>query len=207
MTLLNFKRHRFPPEIIRRSVWLHAGFTLRLRDVAEILAQRGLDISCETVFRCFLKVGTVVAANLRRRRPKPRNYWKLDEMAVVIRGHRCWLWRAVDSEGEVLDFLVPARRDTKAALKLMKKSLKRQGFSPNGIVTGKLRSYRAAFRDLGIAARHDQGLRASNRAENSHLPIRRRERKMQRFKSPGGAQRSLSIHAATDNRSTTSVTS
>jgi transposase-like protein len=105
----------------------------------------------------------------------------------------------VDNEGEVLDFLAQSRRDAKAAKKLMKKLLKKHGFAPSRIVTDKLRSYPAAFRAIGLAAQHDRGLRASNRAENSHQPIRRRERKLQRFKSPGSAQHFLSIHSATYN--------
>ncbi len=199
MNPLSFKRHRFPPSIIRHSIWLYARFTLSLRDVEELLAERGLDVSYETVRRWFLKFGSVAAANLRRMRPKPSNYWHLDEMVVVIRGRRHWLWRAVDNEGEVLDFLVQPKRDAKAAVKLMIKLLKRQGFAPSRIVTDKLQSYRAAFRRLKLTAQHDRGLRANNRAENSHQPVRRRERKMQRFKSPGAAQRFLSIHAATYN--------
>lgn len=199
MTPLSFKRHRFPPEIIRHSIWLYARFTLSLRDVEDLLAERGLDVSYETVRRWFLKFGSVAAANLRRQRPKPSNHWHLDEMVVVIRGRRYWLWRAVDNEGEVLDFLVQSKRDAKAAVKLMRKLLKRQGFAPSRIVTDKLRSYRAAFRLLGLTADYDQRLRANNRAENSHQPVRRRERKMQRFKSPGSTQRFLSVHAATYN--------
>jgi transposase-like protein len=199
MTPLSFKRHRFPPNIIRHSIWLYARFTLSLRDVEEMLAERGLDVSYETVRRWFVKFGPDIAANLRRRRPTPSNHWHLDEMVVVIRGRRFWLWRAVDNEGEVLDFLVQPRRHAKAAIKLIKKLLKRQGFAPSRIVTDKLRSYRSAFQRLGLTARHDRGLRANNRAENSHQPVRRRERKMQRFKSPGNAQRFLSVHAAVYN--------
>ncbi len=120
-------------------------------------------------------------------------------LVIVIRRKRYWLWRAVDNEGEVLDFLVQRRRDAKAARKLMKKLLKKQGFAPTRIVTDKLRSYPSAFRAMGLAAEHDRGLRANNRAENSHQPIRRRERKQQRFKSPGSAQRFLNIHSATYN--------
>jgi putative transposase len=199
MNPLSFKRHRFPPTIIRHSIWLYARFTLSLRDVEELLAERGLDVSYETVRRWFLKFGPGIAANLRARRPTPSNHWHLDEMVIVIRGQRFWLWRAVENEGEVLDFLVQSRRDTKAAMKLIRKLLKRQGFAPSRVVTDKLRSYRAAFRHLGLTAQHDQDLRANNRAENSHQPVRRRERKMQRFKSPGGTQRFLSIHSATYN--------
>ncbi len=199
MRQLSFKRHRFPPDVIRNSIWLYARFTLSFRDVEEMFAERGLDVSYETVRRWFLKFGSEVAANLKQARPTPSDHWHLDEMAIVIRGTRYWLWRAVDNEGEVLDFLVQRRRDAKAATKLMKKLLKRQGFRPTRIVTDKLRSYRSAFRAFGLTAIHDQGLRANNRAENSHLPIRRRERKMQRFKSPGSAQRFLAIQSATYN--------
>lgn len=199
MNPLSFKRHRFPPTIIRHSIWLYARFTLSLRDVEELLAERGLDVSYETVRRWFLKFGSDIAANLRRRRPTPSNHWHLDELVIVIRGQRYWLWRAVDNEGEVLDFLVQSRRDTKAAMKLLRKLLKRRGFAPSRIVTDKLRSYRAAFRRLGLAPKHEQGPRANNPAENSHQPVRRRERKMQRFKSRGGTQRFLSVHSATYN--------
>jgi transposase-like protein len=167
--------------------------------VEEMLAERGLDVSYETVRRWFLKFGTVIAANLRRTRPKPSDHWHLDEMVIVIRRKRYWLWRAVDNEGEVLDVLVQSKRDAKAAKKLMKKLLKKQGFAPSRIVTDKLRSYPAAFRAIGLVAEHDRGLRANNRAENSHQPVRRRERKQQRFKSPGSAQRFLSVQSATYN--------
>jgi transposase-like protein len=120
-------------------------------------------------------------------------------MVASIGGNRHWLWRAVDSEGEVLDLLLQSRRDKKAALRLMRKLLRKQGFAPSVLVTDKLRSYGAARRDLGLSARHEQGLRQNNRAENSLQPIRRRERKMQGFKSPGSTQRFLSMHAAVHN--------
>jgi putative transposase len=122
-------------------------------------------------------------------------------MALVIAGTQFWLWRAVDDEGEVLDLLVQRRRDKAAAVKLMRKLLKKQGFAPDVLVTDKLRSYGAAKAELSLSARHEQGLRKNNRAENSHQPTRRRERKMQRFKSSGSAQRFLSIHAAVQNTS------
>jgi len=199
MQPLSFKRHRFPPEIIRHSVWLYARFTLSFRDVEEMLAERGLDASYETVRRWFVKFGPTIAANLRRTRSKPSDHWHLDEMVIGIGGRHYWLWRAVDNEGEVLDFLVQSKRNAKAALKLLRKLLKRQGFAPSRIVTDKLRSYPVAIKAVCLSAVHDRGLRANNRAENSHLPVRRRERKMQRFKSPGSAQRFLGIQSATQN--------
>ena len=120
-------------------------------------------------------------------------------LVIRIAGVRMYLWRAVDHEGEVLDMLVQRRRDTRAALRLMRKLLKKQGFPPKLLVTDKLRSYASAFRQLGLSCPHEQGIRRNNRAENSHQPVRRRERKVQRFKSPRSAQRFLSMHAAVHN--------
>ena len=154
-----------------------------MADVEDLLAERGLDLSYETVRRRVLKFGPMFAKELRRRHHRPTSQWHLDEMAVLIVGKRFWLWRAVDDEGEVLDLLVQRRRDARAAVKLMRKLLKRQGFAPETLIADKLRSYGAARTQLGLSARHEQGLGKNNRAENSHLPVRRRERKMQRFKS------------------------
>ncbi len=181
MRQLSFKRHRFPPDIIRHSIWLYARFTLSFRDVEEMLAERGLDISYETIRRWFLKFGTVIAANLRRSRPKPSDHWHLDEMVIVIQRQRYWLWRAVDNEGEVLDFLVQRKRDAKAARKLMKKLLKKQAFAPSRIVTDKLLLYPSAFRAIGLVAEHDRGPSVNNRAEKPHQPVRQREHKQPRF--------------------------
>jgi len=199
MTPISFKRHRFPPVIIQHAVWLYARFTLSFRDVEELLAERGIDVSNETVRRWFLKFGRLIAANLRRSRPRPSPRWHLDEMVIKIRDRKYWLWRAVDDEGGVLDFLVQRRRCARSAGRLLRKLLKRQGFAPTRITTDKLKSYPVAIRKERLCAIHDQGLRANNRAENSHLPVRRRERKQQRFKSAGSAQRFLSIHAAVQN--------
>lgn len=163
------------------------------------MAERGLDISYETVRRWVVKFGRCYARGLRRFRPKPDDRWHLDEMFVTIRGRRMYLWRAVDAEGEVLDFLMQSRRNKAAALKLMRKLLRKHGVSPTAIVTDKLPSYGAALRELGLSRRHETGGRKNNRAENSHQPVRRRERKMQRFKSAGSAQRFLSVHAAVYN--------
>lgn len=199
MQNISFKRHRFPPSVIRHTVWLYARFTLSYRDIEDLLAERGLDISYETVRRWFQKFGGPIARNLRSSRSTPSDYWHLDEMVIVIRGKRHWLWRAVDNEGEVLDFLVQPKRNARAALKLMRKLVKKHGGTPTRIVTDKLRSYHVAIRELGLKAEHIDNKRANNRAENSHQPVRRRERKMQRFKSPSSAQRFLNIQSATYN--------
>jgi transposase-like protein len=199
MALLSYRRHRFPPPIIQQAIWLYLRFTLSYRDVEELLAERGLDISYETVRRWVLKFGTSIARRLRERRPRPSDRWHLDEMVVRIAGKRMYLWRAVDHEGEILDVLVQRRRDKRAAVRLMRKVLKKHGFTPRLAVTDKLRSYAAAFQDLHLSCRHEQGLRKNNRAENSHQVVRRRERKMQRFKSAASAQRFLSMHAAVHN--------
>ena len=136
---ISFARHRFPPAIIRHTVWLYVRFTLSYRDVEDLLAERGLDMSYETVRRWVLKFGPLFARELRRRRPRPTSTWHLDEMAVVIAGRQFWLWRAVDDEGEeILDLLVQRRRDKAAAVKLMRKLLKKQGFAPDVLVTDKL---------------------------------------------------------------------
>src|SRR5918998_3339683 len=192
-------RHQFPPVVIRHAVWLYVRFTLSYRDVEDLLAERGLVVSCETVRRWVLKFGPAIAQRLRQQRPKPSPRWHLDELAVRIAGERMYLWRAVDDEGEVLDVLVQRRRDKAAARKLMRKLLRKQGFAPTEIATDKLRSYGAAFAEIGLAARHEQGLRKNNRAEVSHQPVRQRERKMRRFKSPGSAQRFVSVHSAVYN--------
>ena len=200
MQTVSFKRHRFPPDVIRRDLWLYYRFTLSLRDVEEMLAQRSIEVSYETI-RCWnLKFGREFARNLRRSRPKPTSRWHLDEMVVKIAGRRMWLWRAVDDEGEVLDCLVQKRRNTKAAVRLLRKFLKHQGIHPETIMTDKLASYRAAARELQLSDRHRPGrMLGNNRAENSHLVIRRRERKQQKFKSQRSAQRFLSTHAAVYN--------
>ena len=141
----------------------------------------------------------MIARRLRLCRPRPSDRWHLDEMVVRIAGKHMYLWRAVDREGEVLEILVQRRRDRSAAVKLMRKLLRKQGFAPTKVTTDKLRSYSAAFQHLGLSCHHEQGLRENNRAENSHQVVRRRERKMQRFKSAASAQRFLSVHAAVHN--------
>src|SRR3979411_285818 len=198
MDQLSYCRHRFPPVVIQHAIWLYLRFTLSYRDVEELPAERGLEVSYETVRRWVLKFGPGIARKLRRCRPRPSDRWHLDEMVVRIAGKRMYLWRAVDHEGEVLDMLVQRRRDKWAAVRLMRKLLKKQGFTPKLVTTDKLGSYGSAFRHLHLTCRHEQGLR-KNRAENSHQVVRRRERKMQRFKSTRSAQYFLSIHAAVHN--------
>src|SRR5258707_3621761 len=194
-----YARHRFPPVVIRHAVWLYLRFTLSYRDVEDLLAERGLDVTNETIRRWVLKFGPGIARNLRRGRPTPHGIWHIDEMVVSIAGRRMYMWRAVDNEGEVLDVMVQPRRDKTAALQRLRKLLMRAGFAPTVIVTDKLRSYGTALQMIGFSGWHEQALRANNRAENSHQPVRQRERKMQGFKSPASAQRFVAIHAAVYN--------
>ena len=199
MSSSSYRRHRFPAAVIQQAVWLYFRFPLSLRDVEDMLSQRGIDVSYETARRWSFKFGLAYARKLRRSHPRADTRWHLDEVFVSINGKNVYLWRAVDCEGEVLDVLVQSRRNKRAALKLMRKLLKSQGFSPDAVMTDKLLSYGAALSELGMRARHITGGRINNRAENSHLPIRQRERRMQRFKSAGAAQRFLSTHAAIYN--------
>src|SRR6202030_726606 len=182
MDQLSYHRHRFPPPIIQHAIWLYLRFTLSYRDVEELLAERGLEVSYETVRRWVLKFGPGIARKLRRSRPRPSDRWHLDEMVVRIAGKRMYLWHAVDHEGEVLDMLVQRRRDKRAALRLMRTLLRKLGFAPKLLTTDKLGSYGCAFRHLHLTCPHEQGPRKNNQAENSHQAVRRRERKMQRFK-------------------------
>jgi putative transposase len=199
MQKISYDGYRFPPGIIRQAIWLYLRFTLTLRDVEDLLAERGIMVSYETVRRWVNHFGPMIASELRKRLPKPHGSWHLDEMYLKIAGRMVYLWRAVDAEGEILDVLIQSKRNKSAALKLMRKLLKKYGFVPEAMTTDKLASYAGAARELGIERRHQTNRWANNRAENSHQPTRRRERKMQRFKSPGSTQRFLSTPAAVCN--------
>jgi putative transposase len=150
MSKVSYVRHRFPPSIIQRAVWLYFRFPLSYRDVEEMLAERGIDVSYETIRRWILKFGPAIAANIRSRRVRPSGIWHLDEVFVRIGGKRTYLWRAVDDEGEVLEVLAQSRRNKCAALRLIRKLLKKQGYIPDEIITDKLGSYAAALRELGL---------------------------------------------------------
>ncbi len=190
-----YHRHRFPAEIISHAVWLYHVFSLSLRDVELILAERGIAVTHESVRRWCLKFGRGFAEKLRRRRPRPGDTWHLDEVYLRINGVLHYLWRAVDQHGVVLDILVQGRRNATAARRFFKRLLAGLKYKPKRIVTDGLRSYGAAKREILPEVRHRTSRYLNNRAENSHRPTRRRERQMQRFKSPEQAQRFLSAHA------------
>ncbi|MGR3292181.1 MAG: IS6 family transposase [Paracoccaceae bacterium] len=195
-----YYRHRFPPNVIAHAVWLYFRFPLSLRMVEDLLAERGIIVSHQTVRMWVEKFGRRYASNIRRRSTGQFDgKWHLDEVVITIRGKKHWLWRAVDQDGFVLDVLVQSRRNTKAAKRLMRKLLKQQGSAPRVMITDKLRSYGAAKRKIMPSVEHRSHKGLNNRAENSHQPTRRRERIMKRFKSPRQLQRFVSIHDPISN--------
>ncbi len=194
-----YKRHRFPAALIAYAVWLYFRFPLSLRLVEELLLERGIVVSYETIRRWAAKFGPAIARGVRRRAPRPGDIWHLDEVRLVIRGDVHWLWRAVDQHGVVLDEVLQRRRDKRAAKRLLVKLLKRQGWTPRRIVTDKLASYGAARREVAPSIEHRSHRRLNNRAENSHVPLRKRERQMQGFRSAGGLQRFTSIFSVVRN--------
>ena len=196
---VSYKRHRFPPQIIAHAVWLYFRFPLSLRLVEEMLLERGIAVSYETVRRWALKFGPAYARRLRRKAPSRRDIWHLDEVVVTIADKKHWLWRAVDQDGYVLDEIVQSRRDTTAAKRLLKRLLRKQGGPPRRLITDKLASYAAAQRQIMPDVEHRSHKGLNNRAENSHLPLRRREHAMQGFRSPDGLQRFVSVFSAVRN--------
>jgi putative transposase len=193
---VSYKRHRFPPEIIAHAIWLYFRFPLSLRLVEEMLLERSILVSYETVRRWALKFGLAYARRLRRKRPSRRDIWHLDEVVITIADEKHWLWRAIDQDGYVLDEILQTRRDTKAAKRLLKRLLKKQGCPPRRMITDKLGSYAAARRQIMPAVEHRSRKGLINWAENPHLPLRKRERVMQGFQSPGGPQRFVSVFSA-----------
>ena len=191
--------YQFPPEIISRAVWLYYRFCLSFRDVEDLIAERGITVSYETIRQWCRKFGTEYAQKLKQREGQLGDTWFLDELFVTIQGKRHYLWRAVDQDGDVIDILVQPRRDRRAAERFFQKLLKGQGTEPLRLVTDKLRSYGAAHRTVMRSVRHDTRQYANNRAEVSHQPTRQRERQMRRYKSPGQAQCFLSVHGVIQN--------
>jgi putative transposase len=188
----SYKGHRYPGEIIAHCVWLYHRFPLSFREVEELMLQRGVVVSYETIRAWCAKFGQAYANGLRRRQPRSGDKWHLDEVFVKINATIHYLWRAVDQHGNVLDVLVQPRRNALAAKKFFRKLLKGLRYVPRVIVTDKLRSYRVAHREVMPSVEHRQSRYLNNRAENSHQPTRQRERAMKRFKSARHAQRFLS---------------
>ena len=198
-----FRYFKTSPEIIRLAVMLYVRFPLSLRNVEDLLHERGIDVSHETIRFWWNRFGSMFAAEIRRKRiNRMRSYsnwqWHLDEVFVKINGETHYLWRAVDHEGEVLETYVTKRRDHKAALKSLRKLLKRYG-SPTVIVTDRLRSYGAAMKVIGNVDKQEVGRWKNNRAENSHLPFRRRERAMLRFRRMRSLQKFVAVHSSIHN--------
>jgi putative transposase len=198
-----FRYFNSSPEVIRLVVMMYVRYPLSLRNVEDLLAERGIDISHETVRFWWNRFGPMFAAEIRKRRvAHTRSYpqwrWHLDEVFVKINGKLRYLWRAVDHEGEVLDAVVTSKRDKASALKLLKRIMKKYG-PPRSVVTDGLRAYPAAMNEIGTATRHEVGIRLNNRAENSHQPFRRRERAMQRFRSMRTLQKFSFVHAQVHN--------
>ena len=196
---VSYKRHRFPPQIIAHAVWLYYRFPLSLRLVEELLLERGIVVSYETVRVWALKFGSDYARRLKRKAPRPSDVWHLDEVVITIRGQIRYLWRAVDQDGYVLDEIVQIRRNAWAAKRLLTRLLAKQGCPPKRIVTDKLGSYAAARQEVmpEVEQRSHKGL--NNRAENSHVPLRKRERIMQAFPSWRGRQQFTEVFSAVRN--------
>ena len=197
-----FRYFNSSPDIIRLAVMMYVRYPLSLRQVEDLLFERGIDICHETVRFWWNRFGPLFAAEIRKRRVDHRSYsnwrWRLDEVFVRINGETHYLWRAVDHEGEVLEVFATKRRDRKAALTFLKRAMKRYG-SPHSIVTDRLRSYRAAMKVLGFANRQECGRWLNNRVENSHQPFRRREGAMARFRDIKTLQKFAAAHASIHN--------
>jgi putative transposase len=194
-----YRGQRFPAEVIAHAVWLYFRFQLSFRDVQDLLAERGIIVSHGATRPWCTKFGPSYAAGLRRRRARPGDTWHLDELLLKIRGKRHWLWRAVDQDGVVLDILVQERRDQAAAERFLRQVLRSCEYEPRVVVTDTLASYVPAAKRVLPRSEHRRHQRLNNRAENSHLPTRKRERVLERFKSAEHAQRFLGPFSAVCN--------
>jgi len=190
-----YKRYRFPPAIIQHAVWLYHRFNLSHRDIEDLLSERGIEVSYESVRLWCNKFGPLFSKRLKRKHPGFGDTFFIDEVFVSIKGQRCYLWRAVDQDGDVIDVYLQPRRDAKAAKRFFRRLLRSHGKRSWKIVTDRLRSYGVAHRELLPGTIHDTDPYANNRAELSHQPTRVRERGMRGFSSPEQAQRFLSVHA------------
>ncbi|MBL3705841.1 IS6 family transposase [Sulfitobacter sp. BDSS02] len=192
-TMPRLKGYRFPREIVAYAVWVYHRFALSTADVEDLLAERGVTVSRETVRKWVNRFGCHFANCIKRDRPSAADKWHLDEVVIPINGRKYWLWRAVDANGDVQDILVQPQRNAKAARRFLKRLIARFG-EPRVIVTDKLRSYFKPIRELAPNADHRAHKGLNNRIEGSHRPTRRREKVMGRFKSPRQAQRFLAAH-------------
>ena len=195
----SYHGYRFPSEIIAHAVWLYFRFSLSFRDVEDLLAQRGIIVTYESIRQWCRTFRRAYARRLRHHRGRPGDIWHLDELFVAINGRRQYLWRAVDEDGDVLDSLVQSRRNRLAAVRFFRKLLKKQGGLPRRLITDKLRSYSAAHRTVIPSVIHSTQQYANNRAEVSHQPTRQRERQMRRFKSTAHLQRFAATHSVVQN--------
>ena len=195
----SYQRHRFPSEIISHAVWLYHRFCLSFREVEELLAERGITVTYETVRQWCQKFGSAYARKLKKRQGRLGDTWYLDEVFITIQGEQQYLWRAVDQDGDTIDILVQRRRNQCAAERFFRRLLKGQGGEPRWLVTDKLRSYNAAHRTVMPTVSHINHVYANNRAEVSHQPTRQQEYHMRGFSSSTQAQRFLTLHGLTQN--------
>jgi putative transposase len=194
-----YKRHRFPPDIISYSVWLYYRFNLSHRDIEDLLAERGVTVSYETIRLWCIKFGAIYSRRLKRRHRGYGDTFYIDEVFVKINSQQQYLWRAVDQDGEVVDVYLQAKRDGAAAKRFFRRLLRSHGGEPRKVVTDKLRSYPVAHREVIPEVIHVTDQYANNRGEQSHEATRVRERGMRRFKSVIQAQRFVTAHAAVQN--------
>jgi len=195
----SYQRHRFPSEIISHAVWLYHRFCLSFREVEELLAERGVTVTYETIRQWCQKFGPDYARKLNKRQGRLGDTWHIDEVFVTIQGERHYLWRAVDQDGDTIDILVQRRRNQRAAERFFRLLLKGQGREPRWLITDKLRSYDAAHRTVMPTVKHINDVYANNRVEVSHLATRQQEYHMRGFASSTQAQRFLTLHGLTQN--------